>query len=54
MAIKPGTIIFATDDSTEGRSDARSWLKSQGYTPAQVRLYQLDGQTLAQAIVIID
>ena len=51
MAIKAGTIILATDNSKDGRAFARQWLKDQGYTPDQVRLYELDGQTLAQAIV---
>lgn len=51
MAIKAGTIILATDNSKSGRAWARQWLKDQGYTPEQVRLYELDGQTLAQAIV---
>lgn len=51
MAIKAGTIILATDNSKEGRAFARQWLKDQGYTPEQVRLYELDGQTLAQAVV---
>jgi hypothetical protein len=51
MAIKAGTIILATDNSKDGRAFARQWLKDQGYTPEQVRLYELDGQTLAQAIV---
>ena len=51
MALKAGTIILATDNSKEGRAFARLWLKDQGYTPEQVRLFELDGQTLAQAIV---
>jgi hypothetical protein len=51
MAIKAGTRILATDNSKDGRAFARQWLKDQGYTPEQVRLYELDGQTLAQAIV---
>lgn len=50
MAIQPGTIIFATDASAEGKADARAWLKAQGYTPAQVRLYELNGMTLAQLV----
>jgi len=54
MAIKAGTIILATDNSAESKAFARAWLKNQGYTPAQVRLYELDGQTLAQALVNLD
>ena len=54
MAIKAGTIILATDNSKEGRVFARQWLKDQGYTPEQVRLFELDGQTLVQAIVNLD
>ena len=45
---------MATDNSAKGKSFARSWLKEQGYTQAQVRLYELDGQTLAQALVNLD
>lgn len=47
--IKEGMIIFATDACKAGKADARAWLKEQGYTPDQVRLYELDGQILAQA-----
>jgi ABC-type nitrate/sulfonate/bicarbonate transport system substrate-binding protein len=54
MALKAGTIILATDASREGKAWARAWLKEQGYTPQQVRLYELDGQTLAQALVNLD
>jgi len=50
MAIKAGTIIFATDASAEGRADARAWLKKRGYTPQDVRFYEHDGMTLVQAV----
>ena len=54
MALKAGTIILATDNSKAGRAFARQWLRDQGYTPDQVRLFELDGQTLVQAIVNLD
>jgi len=54
MAIKAGTIIFATDASEEGREDARAWLRERGYTPQDVRLYERDGMTLAQALRNLD
>ena len=50
MTIKTGVIVFATDDSREGVADARAWLKASGLTPADVRLYQHDGQTLVQTL----
>lgn len=54
MAIKAGTVIFATDDSREGVADARVWLRDSGLTPADVRLYKLDGMTLVQALRDVD
>lgn len=50
MAIKAGTIVFATDASAEGVADARKWLRDTGLTPQDVRLYLLDGMTLVQAL----
>lgn len=49
MAIKAGTIVFATDDSREGVVDARAWLKEKGLTPDDVHFYQADGMTLIAA-----
>jgi len=49
MAIKAGTIVFATDDSREGVADARAWLKEKDLTPDNVHFYQADGMTLISA-----
>lgn len=54
MAIKTGTIVFATDDSREGVKDARAWLKEKSLTSFDVRLYQYEGCTLIQAIRPLD
>ena len=49
--IKIGTIVFATQDCSEGRAEARAWLKEKGLTPAQVRLYAENDMVLVAALV---
>jgi|OM-RGC.v1.037260008 hypothetical protein len=49
MAIKAGTIVFATDDSPKGVADARAWLKEKNLTPDDVHFYQAEGMTLIAA-----
>jgi len=51
MLFKPGTILFATADTAEGRADARAWLKAKAMTPQQVRLYREGDMVLVAALV---
>jgi len=51
MLFKPGTILFATADTAEGRADARAWLKEKAMTPEQVRLYREGDMVLVAALV---
>jgi len=43
------TVLFATDDSEAGVSDARLWIKAQAFTADDVRLVKRDGQCLVIA-----
>lgn len=47
--IRSGTVVFATDDSEAGVSDARAWLASKGLTRADVKLVKREGQVLVIA-----
>jgi hypothetical protein len=47
--IRTNTIILATDDSDDGVSDARSFIKAQAYTSDDVRLVRREGQALVIA-----
>ena len=47
--IREGTVIFATDDSEEGQSAIRAWVREKAYTAADVRLVKREGQCLAIA-----
>jgi hypothetical protein len=47
--IPTNTIILATDDSDDGVSDARSFIKAQAYTGEDVRLVWREGQALVIA-----
>jgi hypothetical protein len=50
QTIKTGVIVFATDASRDGVIAARSWLKEKALAPDQVRLFNLDGQTLVETL----
>lgn len=54
MALKPGTVIFWTDDCPDGRKEVRAWLKAQGYTPDQVALTQVGNEIVAVLKVRVD
>jgi hypothetical protein len=41
--------MLATDDSDDGVSDARSFIKAQAYTGEDVRLVRREGQALVIA-----
>jgi hypothetical protein len=45
-----GTILFATRDCKDGRTDARQWLRENGLTPEQVRLYSNEGMVMVAAL----
>lgn len=47
--IKPGTIVFATGDCTDGRKQAMRWISQHGLKPDDVRLYAHDGMVLVSA-----
>ena len=48
--IKKGVVVFATQDTSAGRSDARLWLNNCGLTPGDVRLYKHDGMVLVESL----
>lgn len=48
--IKPGFVVFATEDTRDGILDARAWLKEKGLQPDQVRLFRHNGQVLVETI----
>jgi len=43
------TVLFATDDSEAGVSDARLFIRAQAFTSDDVRLVNRGGQTLVIA-----
>lgn len=44
--MRAGFVLFASDDSAEGQSDARAYIRAHGFTADDVRLIKKDGQTL--------
>jgi hypothetical protein len=44
--MRAGFVLFASDDSHEGQSDARAYIRAHGFTADDVRLIKRDGQTL--------
>ena len=52
--IKQGVVVFATDDTKEGRDDARAWLKAKSLTPDQVRLFRLNDQVLVETLKAVE
>lgn len=47
--MKFGTVMYASDDSPESVAEARDYIRSHGYTRADVRLVKRDGQVLVIA-----
>lgn len=43
-------IIYASTDDRASFDDARSWLKDQGYTKDQVRMFRDNGSLLIEAL----
>lgn len=50
--INPGTVLFATDTTDAGISDARAWIKAQGYTGDDVSLRKTDIDGVQMCVVI--
>lgn len=47
--MRAGWVLFATDESDAGVSDARQWCRDCGLTGDDVRLVKRDGQCLVIA-----
>lgn len=47
--MRAGWVLFATDDSEAGISDARQWCKDNSMTGEDVRLVRREGQCLVIA-----
>lgn len=47
--MREGFILFASDDSDAGVSDARAYISREGFTSDDVRLIKKDGQALVVA-----
>lgn len=47
--MKEGTVLYASDDSEAGVTDARGYIRQHGFTRADVRLVKREGQVLVIA-----
>ena len=47
--MKEGTVLYASDDSDAGVTDARDYIRRHGFTRADVRLVKRDGQVMVIA-----
>ena len=51
MPLKPGAVMYASDDSEASIADAREYIRQNGLTSEQVKLIRKDGQILVVAKV---
>ena len=49
MIVRTGTILFASDDSDEARTDGQEYLRRFKLTQDDVKFIKRDGQTIIEA-----
>jgi hypothetical protein len=52
MPFEVETVLFATDASADGVSDARAWAKAQGLSGDDVRIVKRTTEGIEQCLVI--